>query len=455
MRIQYTLLQIVKGKKILCKAFYYKNVDFSEETGILTLTYAVDDTEQFSEHIIFPEAPFKLSPTKRQALNQIFHLLHIAAGISYYKAFLPPKLILEQDKLTPAEADFFNRFYLNGLGEFAVRNNLNLQNKINFPSDNTCHRNAVNLCLPYNALIPVGGGKDSCVTIELIKQTDLPAAAISIGEPRPIQDCIKKSGLPSFALTRRIDPRLIELNASGTVYNGHVPITGILAFILWACAILYDKKYVIMSCERSANVGNLMQGELQINHQYSKSLSFERDFLKITQTITPDFRYFSLLRPLSEAHIARLFSTLCHSYFPVFTSCNKAFKLDERKRLDRWCGSCDKCRFVFLILAPFMDRESLIRIVGTNPLNDTDQIEGYRELLGLSGHKPFECVGEFNESRWAFYQLSQRPEWQDDIVIQSLKSHIHSSDDGMIFTPTNDHLIPEDLIQDVLAQFRT
>lgn len=438
----------------MCKAFYYKNVDFSSETGILTLTYAVDNDETFSEQIIFPDAPFHLSPAKKYVLDQIFHLLHIAAGISYYKAFLPPNLIVETQPLTIDEAAFFNRFYLNGLGEFAVRNNLNLQGQIHFPSDKNAQHRAFDLRLPYNALIPVGGGKDSCVTIELIKQTDLPAATIAIGAPRPIRDCMESAGLPSFVLSRRIDPRLIELNTAGHVYNGHVPITGILAFILWAAAVLYDKKYVVMSCERSASSGNLMQGSLAINHQYSKSLDFERDFLKITQTITPDFRYFSLLRPLSEAHIARLFSTLCPDYFPLFTSCNKAFKLDKTKRLDRWCGTCDKCRFVFLILAPFMDKDTLIRLVGNNPLNDAKQIEGYRELLGLSGHKPFECVGEFDESRWAFHQLAARPNWQNDTVIHALKSCVPVPAEGLIFTPAASHLIPKELAENVLAQFR-
>ena len=435
----------------MCKVFYYKKATFLPATGILSLDYAVDDTHFFTEEITFSGAPFVLSPKKQQALNQIFNLLLIAAGISYYKAFLPPKI--ETDfPLTPSEATFFNTFYLNGLGEFAIRNNLNLQGTIHFPSQADLTRTPINLNLPYSALIPIGGGKDSCLTTELLKQSDLPAETIAVGDAEPITNCMHLSGLSGRLITRKIAPELLRLNQSDKVYNGHVPITGILAFVLWAASVLYDKKYVVMSCERSANIGNLKQGTLEINHQYSKSFAFEQDFHQITHSITPDFLYFSLLRPLSEIHIAKLFSKLCSAYFPTFTSCNKAFKLDKSKRLTHWCGSCDKCRFVFLILAPFMDRQTLIQIVGHNPLDDETQLEGYKELLGLSGHKPFECVGEIAESVWALKALYDRPAWQKDFLVKTLSPLLPDTSSADLFKPSSTHLIPPEL-SDVLDRF--
>ena len=437
----------------MCKIFYYKKVTFSPDTGRLTLDYAVDEAHSFTEEIVFSGAPFRLSPKKKQVLDQIFNLLHIAAGISYYKAFLPSDIQIETGGLTPSEADFFDRFYLNGLGEFAIRNHLNLQGTIHFPHNTNLTRTAINLNLPYSALIPVGGGKDSCLTIELIKKTDLPAETIAIGNANPITECMHLSNLPHRLITRKIAPELLSLNQSGSVFNGHVPITGILAFILWAAAILYDKKYVIMSCERSANTGNMKQGDLEINHQYSKSFSFEQDFHAITQSISPDFLYFSLLRPLSEIHIAKLFAHFCSDYFPVFTSCNRAFKLDPTIRLSHWCGTCDKCRFVFLILAPFINREKLIQIVGINPLDDPEQLDGYRELLGLSGHKPFECVGDVDECRLALSMLSQNTAWKEDLVIRTLAPLISFQTAGTLFIPDSHHLIPEEL-SDVLDEFR-
>ncbi len=435
----------------MCKVFCYKNFSFNADTGSLELTYQTGDYS-FTERIHFPGAPFRLTPTQKDALNHIFLLTHIACGISYYKAFLPPKIQIESGKLTEAEATFFNTFYLNGLGEFSVKNNLDLLDKIHFPAE------AVDTVTPLfppfetRVLVPVGGGKDSCVTLELLKSENIPVTAFSVGNPRPIRECVAVSGCPHMIVTRTIDPLLIELNQSGTVYNGHVPITGMIAFMLWICAILNGYRFVAMSCESSANSGNMQMGDLIINHQYSKSFSFEKDFYALTQSVTPEFRYFSLLRPIKEIEIARLFGKLCRDYFPVFTSCNKAFKLDTTKRIDRWCGVCDKCRFVFLVLAPFMDKETLIQIVGHNPLIDPAQVEGYRELLGISGHKPFECVGEVDECRWAFTQLAKRTEWQSDFVIALLKNNV-TAPEAMPRANNNEHLIPRNFTH-VLEQFK-
>ncbi len=419
------------------KAFYYKNYEFDAKTGILLFQYE-SMGYKFNETITFPGAPFTLTQAQKKALDLIFLYAHIAFGISYYKAFLNPEVVLESGALTKEEANFFNTFYINGLGEFSVKNNVDI--RIAFPYQEI-QREKFQFNLKNRALIPVGGGKDSCVTIELLRATGKQTAAISLGNPRPIQDCVRAAQIPHIVMTRKISPVLLELNQFGQVLNGHVPITGLISFLLWAAAVLYDYKYVAMSCERSANSGNMVKNGRTINHQYSKSLDYERDFYVLTSAVHPEFRYFSLLRPYSEAHIAKLFACLCKPYFDVFTSCNKAFKLDATKRLDRWCGMCDKCRFVFLILAPFMDKDKLIEIVGNNPLNDISQLNGYKELLGLSGHKPFECVGETTECRWAMAELGADPKWQNDAVVSALSKKIESNESD-IFTPSTTHLIP-------------
>ena len=431
----------------MCKAFCYKKFNFNFETGELSLYYEFKENV-FMERIIFPNAPIVISEERKEALNRIFFLAHIAFGISYFKAFCPEKIEIQSGKLTKNEALFFNKFYLEGLGEFAVRNNLNLQGKINFPfSENTFERQ-FNIQLSKRFLVPIGGGKDSCVSLELLSKTNHEVAAISVGLPRPINECIQIANIPSFTIKREISNTLIELNKQGIVYNGHVPITGMLAFILWASALLYDYQFITMSCESSANSENLLQGDLKINHQYSKGFDFEIDFKKITQSITPSFLYFSLLRPFSELKIAELFSKHCHKYFEVFTSCNKAFKLDESKRLDRWCGNCDKCRFVYLILAPFMNKEKLIQAVGVNPLNDINNLEGYKELLGISGHKPFECVGEIEECRQAFFILTKLKEYKEDIIIKELKNSVPQNKKDFLSFLSN-HNIPQELFNEI------
>ena len=401
-----------------------------------------------TKEIVFPGAPFKIEKAEKQALDQILLLAHIAIGISYYKAFLPDEIKVLSGNLTKKQAAFFDDFYLKGLGEFAIKNNLNLQGKIHFPYLEV-KAEMIYLPLEPKALVPVGGGKDSCVVMDLLKELKMSATGVACGGSKPQSACAEKSGFPYITFKRTIDPKLIKLNESGNVYNGHIPITGILAFLLWILALLRHEKYVVMACEKSADSGNMNQGDLIINHQWSKSFEFEKMFYDLTQEITPDFRYFSILRPISEAHIAKLFAQKCEKYFDVFTSCNKAFKLDLNKRLDRWCGHCDKCRFVFLILAPFMNKDKLIQAVGVNPLNDKTQEKGYSELLGLSGYKPFECVGEVNECRWAFSQLKQDPNWKNDYIVRTLQVPFAEEP----FDVADQHLIPKEL-QDVMAKFR-
>lgn len=421
------------------KAFYYKNYEFDAKSGVLKLLYESMGHE-FAETITFEGAPFHLTPVQKKALDLIFFYAHIAFGISYYKAFLNPAVIIQSGRLNDKEAAFFEKFYLNGLGEFSVKNNVDIQ--IAFPFEHF-ERDRFNLDLKDRTLVPVGGGKDSCVTAELLKNAHHPITAISLGNPRPIANCVRAGGLGHIVMTRQIAPALLRLNEAGGVFNGHVPITGLISFLLWAAAVLYDYKYVAMSCERSANSGNMIKNGRAINHQYSKSLEYERDFYALTGAVQPEFRYFSLLRPFSEAHIAKMFASFCTPYFDVFTSCNKAFKLDETKRLNHWCGACDKCRFVFLILAPFIDKAKLIQIVGANLLDDETQLKGFEELLALSGHKPFECVGEANECRWAIKQLSKNPKWQQDVLIRMLVEKIESNESD-IFIPSSNHLIPEE-----------
>ena len=432
----------------MCKAFYYKKYEFNPSTGILNLFYETDEKHSFCETITFEGAPFELSTEKEDALHEIFFLTHIAFGISYYKAFCPEVIKIQSGSLTQNEALFFDKFYLEGLGEFAVRNNLNLQNKIHFPFNQNFKRKSFPFEFEEQFIVPVGGGKDSCVSIELLKKLQKKITPISVSNPRPILECKQKSGASSLLITRKISPLLIELNKTGNVYNGHVPITGMLAFILWASALLYNHKYIAMSTEASANVPNLMQGTLKINHQYSKSFSFETDFHQITKSLTPNFLYFSLLRPFSELKISSLFASYCSDYFDVFTSCNKAFKIDENKRLDRWCGTCDKCRFVFLALAPFMEKQTLVKAVGTNPLNEKDNLKGYEELLGLSGHKPFECVGEIEECRTAFHLLLKKKEYQNDFIIQTLKESVPAPCQN-VFDEQSQHLIPMELYREI------
>ncbi|TMC07065.1 MAG: hypothetical protein E6J41_16990 [Chloroflexi bacterium] len=265
---------------------------------------------------------------------------------------VPPRELTSQDRvvLDRETAAFMQVFYERGLAEFAYRNGLSLRDHLEFAWEPSApDSDPVAIDLPRRTCVPVGGGKDSIVTLECLKQSGEDVTAFALGSAEPIAACIATAGVPALRVHRRLDSQLFALNQNGAL-NGHVPITGILSTIVLAAAVLAGCDTVAMSNEHSASVPNLVADGVEVNHQYSKSLDFEgmlADYL--CSRITPGLSYFSLLRPLSEIEIARRFAG-SPQYLPVFRSCNAAFKQSPTERARTWCGNCPKCRFVFLAL---------------------------------------------------------------------------------------------------------
>ena len=85
--------------------------------------YAFDDTHNFQEVIEFGGHPLGcalVSPALRAALR----LVHLAAGVSYYKAAAPGRIVIETGPLSSGEAGLVRDLYDKGLREFAVTNGL-------------------------------------------------------------------------------------------------------------------------------------------------------------------------------------------------------------------------------------------------------------------------------------------------------------------------------------------
>ncbi len=418
------------GRDFICEEYR-----FAPETGTLSLHYAFDAGPRFEERIAFPAR--SLSAQESQALDRIFRLLLLACGVSYYKAFAPDRIVCRAFPVDPVTAAFFNDFYVKGLGEFAWRNGIDLASRLRIEVEPVEPPLPLRLELPRLTCVPVGGGKDSIVTIECLRQAGEPLVLFSLGNAAPIEATIAQAGLPAVRVTRTIDPALFALNHAGAL-NGHVPITGILSLILLACAIIHGFDVIAMSNEHSASAPNIAD----VNHQYSKSFEFEQRLSRLLEHhVMTGVRYFSLLRPLTEVAIARRFARHV-SYFPVFRSCNTAFRQSPDRRGTNWCCDCPKCRFVFLALAPFVERRRLIAIFGRDVLDDPAQIGGFAELCGLQRHKPFECVGETEESAAAMAHLATMAEWRDDAVVRALSPQLRAGDLAALFAPREPHLVP-------------
>jgi len=399
--------------------FVFEDYRYHPATSTLSLFYSYSHGPRFEEKIIFDFLPQPLSPAATDVLDRIFRLIFLLSGVSYYKAFIPKLLTCQAFALDGPAAEFLRKFYEKGLAEFAFRNSISLRDHFHFEAGSVPAAAPLALDLPRRTCVPVGGGKDSIVTIECLRQSRQPLVLFSLGDAEPIRACIAAAKLPFIRVHRRLDSALLKLNKAGAL-NGHVPITGILSAIALACAVMAGFDAIAMSNEHSASAPNLRIDGIEINHQFSKSLEFEKEFAEyIERYISPSIGYFSLLRPLSEIEIARRFSKY-PMYFGIFRSCNTAFKQSPAARGHHWCCNCPKCRFVFLALSPFVVKPELIAIFGRNLLDDETQRDGFAELCGLRKHKPFECVGEISESAAVMSHLAEFPDWRQDRVVRQL-----------------------------------
>jgi len=279
---------------------------------------------------------------------------------------------------------------------------------------------------PLRALVPFGGGIDSIVTVEQVRQ-QADVALFVVSRPGDRFDAIEQpaavTGLPVVRAEREIDPQLLRSAELGFL-NGHVPVTGILSAIAVLAAVLADRDAVVMSNEWSASVPTLEHAGRPVNHQYSKSEEFEAAFRGVLADQGSLPAYFSWLRDRTELWVGERFAAL-GPYHASFRSCNKAFYAERARRFAHWCGQCDKCAFIDLILAPFLPAGALRQIfaVAGEPLDDPALAARFRSLLG-AGAKPFECVGEVTECRAAVLLAARRDDRADTGLLQELAAEV-------------------------------
>lgn len=419
-----------------------------DQRGEVRLRYALlgETPLEFEEKILL-RAPHPAVDLSADNVQGALSLLHWVAGISYYKAAAPDQIEFAGSVPTPATSALLEALYSEGLGEFAFLNKVPVP-KPGFPRSGAPNDSRT-LPPPKRVLVPVGGGKDSSVAIEIVRRSGVDFSLFSVGSAVPILRTAEAAGVPRLEATREIDPLLFELNSCGAL-NGHVPVTAIVSSIALLTGATQGFDAVALANERSASSGNLEWDGIEVNHQFSKSRRAEMLMQDAVSELAPGLQVFSVLRMASELSIARAFSGF-PQYHGAFTSCNRVFRIDPSLRASSWCCDCDKCRFVFLILAPFFAPSELERIFGSPMLQDMDQYKGFALLAASGGEKPFECVGEVEESMAAIYLLSQDPKWNREPVVQKLAKEVlvsTSFDDtqlSQIFALSSDHSVPFEL----------
>ncbi len=385
------------------KNFYFKSFDFDKKSLLASFHYSFDNEVFFEEKIDFNSDDFNLRKDINYDIldNMLFHL-HIALWISYYKTYPTHDLIVESWNLDDFQIKFWKKFYINWLWEFLYKNNIDIKWLFNFVNNSSTNYKKIDFEVSSKALVPVWWWKDSIVSIEMLKNEWFDFDLFVFWKIDNLKkDTSNISNKNILLVKRTISNNLFDLNKKG-YFNWHVPITWLIAFTMEVVWYLYSYKYLVLSNEISANFWNTFWNWVNINHQYSKSLEFEKDFkLYVEKYISSNIKYFSLLRWLYEVKIAEYFAKNAKQYFSYFSSCNNNFKIFNKseniEKWIKWCNNCSKCAFVFSILRPYLDRDEVIEIFWEDLFDRKDLEKLFRELLWITWIKPFECVWEAEE----------------------------------------------------------
>lgn len=408
----------------------------ADGTDTISLAYHLLDSDdgvvaEFVERIQWNQ----LAVSQVVDYQRYAELLAIVCCPSYYKTTAAPKVSVEF-AMPKAWTLLLQSLLTHGLGEFAFVNGLDLRQppELTAFEDWSARVDQVtgdssliqgDKDVIDTVLLPVGGGKDSLVSYEVLASAGVRIIPFAVNASTPITRVTDEFDHAIVSPKRTIDPLLLALNnasvrnADRGALNGHVPVTAINSVIAAVTARALGIDSVAFSNERSASFGNFEYLGVMINHQWSKSVEAEVLLSAALSEIALSPVVFSLLRPYSEFAIARKFAQHA-KWLPLFTSCNRAFVRDPLRRVDRWCCDCPKCRFVFLLLAPFVGHEAIVKIFGHDLLDDQSQRQGFRELVGVGALKPLECVGEPDECRLALQMLAADSQWSDHDGVRDL-----------------------------------
>ncbi|MBU4350849.1 hypothetical protein L6250_02185 [Candidatus Parcubacteria bacterium] len=383
--------------------FSYEKFSWKVLGNDLQISFSFKTGEEilFSSQILIKEIdPKRIKKVGNKIIDNLVFNLGLIEMISYWKATCSPEILIKAGSLSQDQIKWWKDLIFNGMGQYFYENQINFMKKdflrIKLAKKGKPFR-PISLKLKERYLVPVGGGKDSVVTIELLKEIGKEINCFSLNPSQASKQVIKIAGYDKLiTVFRKIDPKLLELNKQNFL-NGHTPFTAYLSFLSVLIAVIFDYKLIAFSNEQSANEGNVWYFGKEVNHQYSKTFKFEKGFRNyLHKYLVKGIEYFSLLRPLYELQIAKIFTNY-PKYFKSFLSCNQGAK-DKN-----WCGKCPKCLFVYTCLFPFLSKAEMKTIFGQDLFTKSDLLETMKELIGESDFKPFECVGTKKESIIAFY----------------------------------------------------
>ncbi len=377
--------------------FIFESFSYNQSENEISITFQFNISNQIffspTTKICIPPEISQINSIGKDALESLIFHMGMAELVSYWKATCAPSVIIRPFYLNKSQQNWWKKLYFNGLGEFFYVNQIvpSIEDFMTISCESTKKFAPIEYKSRNAYMVPVGGGKDSNVSLEILKYAEKEIFPMTINPNTAMTESIKASGIDqknTIIIKRQISPELLKLNEAGYL-NGHTPFSSVVAFSSILLSAITGINNIALSNESSANEPTVKGSD--INHQYSKSITFESDFRSYVKNhLCSPANYFSLLRPLNELQIAFLFAQNSQ-YHSIFRSCNVGSKKGV------WCGQCPKCLFVYIILSPFLSEKQMINIFNKNLLDSMDLINHFNELIGITTAKPFECVGTRDE----------------------------------------------------------
>lgn len=400
MNLKYTELR----KKYPIFSYNAYKINKSDENIIIEYEFEIEGLIKFRPKLLIPIKNIKENDLNNPIITNLVFNIGVMETINYLKATCSQNLIIKCGYLDEFQKEWFKKLFFDGLGEFFYRNDIqnNLDNFLEIKTlGNQINLSNVKTKKLKGQLIPVGGGKDSNVSMEILRSLKNENIPFILNARGATLESVRVAGYEGKTIiaNRILAPEILELNKKGFL-NGHTPFSALLAFVTNLVAYLEGLQYVVLSNESSANEPNVKG--TNINHQYSKSFEFENDFRDYEKKyLKTGVEYFSLLRPLTEVEIAGLFANYKKYHF-IFKSCNVGSK--ENK----WCCNCSKCLFVYIMLSQFLSQEEMISIFGENLLDKLSLKDTFIGLIGNGNNKPFDCVGTYKEVNYSLCKIIEK-----------------------------------------------
>ncbi len=262
-------------------------------------------------------------------------------------------------------------------------------------------------------LLAVSGGKESTFSFEWMQQAQLPVELFTLHNSGGIYGCTWEQKFPVFEYMQHRSPfwaiRAYPLTnaAQQFGYEGvrNDPTITNALFVMMMVAAHRGLKFLTLSNDKSSNEANAIYKGRSVNHQSAKGKDYIQRFNQFLERKAWPFVYVSMCEEVHSVKAVECLATWSPDLLKLLSSCNEA---QWNPRSGQWCRQCSKCAFSFALIEAVTSRSVACDIVGEDLLLNPTLETTWESLYHPDREKPFECVGEKQETLWSLLQAKAR-----------------------------------------------